>query len=210
MQTITNLLGFEATYVTMILALGIVLVLIVLAVWLIKMLGEATRSVGRGRNKRLSIIDSVSIDQKRQAIIIRRDEVEYLIVTGGPNDLVVDAGFPAPPPLPARAPRRGQPLSGTQPIASAVPAGTEEDEDKANIARLRSAKPRKGSSLRHTALLRSVKDDTDELVGGKSDNRPNDGNDSVKNESGPSKSGDLQEAGPDAVENEYADEGKSR
>lgn len=210
MQTITNLLGFEATYVTMILALGIVLVLIVLAVWLIKMLGEATRTVGRGRNKRLSIIDSVSIDQKRQAIIIRRDDVEYLIVTGGPNDLVVDSGFPALPSMPARPLRRGQPLAGTQPATSAPPATAEETGDKANVAQLRTSKPRKGPSLRHTGLLRPVKDDADELVSGKSDNRPNDGNDSAKNGSGPNKTGGLQETAPDAVETEYADEGKSR
>ncbi|HCO54096.1 MAG TPA: hypothetical protein DIT93_03650, partial [Pelagibacterium sp.] len=103
---LNSLFGGENGYLTMIVALAIVIVLIVLAVWLIKLVGDASASVGRGRNRRLMVIDSVAIDNKRQAIIIRRDETEHLIVIGGPNDLVVESGFEAPPVQQVQRPRR--------------------------------------------------------------------------------------------------------
>ena len=105
MGFLTSLFGGETNFLTVAIALAIVLVLIVLAVWLIKLVGDASRGVGRGRNRRLMVIDSIAIDNKRQAVIIRRDETEHLIVIGGPNDLVVEAGFEAPE-LVQRTPRR--------------------------------------------------------------------------------------------------------
>ena len=147
---------------TMLLALGIVIVLIVLAVWLLKLLSNVSGNAVRGRNKRLAVIDTLSIDQKRQLLIIRRDDVEHLILTGGPQDLVVEAGFtepeakeqPAPPrrPLPSlgmRKPVADTPAPASQPAqpvpAPASPAAPAEDPAA-----------RRPRSLRHTGLLRPV------------------------------------------------------
>lgn len=39
---------------------------------------------------RLSVIETVHIDQKRKLILIQKDGVEHLIMVGGPSDLVID------------------------------------------------------------------------------------------------------------------------
>src|SRR5262245_58823782 len=105
MQFLTSLLGESAgAIVTSALALGIVLVLIMLAVWALKLLTRRTSpGIARGRNRRLSVVDQVQVDARRQLLIIRRDDVEHLILTGGPQDLLVESGIPVEqPPPPAR------------------------------------------------------------------------------------------------------------
>lgn len=51
-------------------------------------------------DKRLSISEQYNIDAKRRLVLIRRDDVEHLILTGGPVDVVVETGIRAPYPLP--------------------------------------------------------------------------------------------------------------
>jgi len=94
-------------------ALAIVIVLIVFLVWLLKFALNASRSVARGRNRRIGVTESVMVDTKRQLVLIRRDDVEHLVLTGGPQDLIVEADIPliSPEPL-AVPPRRTAPVSG--------------------------------------------------------------------------------------------------
>jgi flagellar protein FliO/FliZ len=40
---------------------------------------------------RLSIVEAFDLDRQRQLVIVRRDNVEHLIMVGGPNDLVIEA-----------------------------------------------------------------------------------------------------------------------
>lgn len=106
MQFISGLFGGSGnTILTMVLALGVVLVLIVLAVWLLKLIANVSGNAARGRNKRLAVVDTLVLDQKRQLIIVRRDDVQHLILTGGPQDVVVETGITAPE-APAVAPAR--------------------------------------------------------------------------------------------------------
>jgi flagellar protein FliO/FliZ len=46
---------------------------------------------GRARPARLGIVDAFDLDRKRQLVIVRRDNVEHLVMIGGPNDLVIEA-----------------------------------------------------------------------------------------------------------------------
>ncbi len=46
---------------------------------------------GRTRPARLGIVDAFDLDRKRQLVIVRRDNVEHLVMIGGPNDLVIEA-----------------------------------------------------------------------------------------------------------------------
>jgi len=70
----------------------------------------------RGRQPRLAVIDHASVDARRRLILVRRDNVEHLIMIGGPTDVVVEStivrGAPAPreatlprPALPEALPR---------------------------------------------------------------------------------------------------------
>lgn len=42
---------------------------------------------------RLRVVEQISIDGKRQLVLIRRDDVEHLVMTGGPTDVVIETGI---------------------------------------------------------------------------------------------------------------------
>jgi hypothetical protein len=55
--------------------------------------GGSTALQGRGarsRQPRLGIIDVYELDRARQLILLRRDNVEHLLLVGGPNDVVIE------------------------------------------------------------------------------------------------------------------------
>ena len=80
MQFMTSLFGgSENTILHSAFALGIVLAMIVIGLWLLKLLTRGTSAMGRAR-KRLMVVDTATVDGKRQVVIIRRDNVEHLIM----------------------------------------------------------------------------------------------------------------------------------
>lgn len=48
---------------------------------------------GRARQPRLGIVDVYDLDRQRQLILLRRDNVEHLLLVGGPNDVVVETNI---------------------------------------------------------------------------------------------------------------------
>jgi hypothetical protein len=77
----------------LIIGLILVLVLIAIAAWLLKRFGTsriAGQGGGRGRQQRLAVLDSATVDARRRLVLIRRDNVEHLILIGGPTDVVVE------------------------------------------------------------------------------------------------------------------------
>ena len=160
MQFLNSLFGGSGgTAVTAILALGIVMVLIVLSVWVLKFVFKTSSNVARGRNRRLSVVDAMPVDAKRQLLIVRRDNVEHLILTGGPQDLVVEAGIAVEKPAATQRP------AAADAAHAATPASADESGQPRMPAASRSAverlreftRPlgqRASSSLRHTGLMR--------------------------------------------------------
>jgi len=47
----------------------------------------------RGRDKRLGVVEAASVDGRRKLILLRRDDVEHLIMTGGPVDMLIESGI---------------------------------------------------------------------------------------------------------------------
>src|SRR5215468_11045664 len=47
----------------------------------------------RGRQPRLAVIDAASVDARRRLILIKRDNVEHLLMIGGPTDIVVESSI---------------------------------------------------------------------------------------------------------------------
>ena len=120
MQFLTSLIGGSGnTVLNAALALGIVLILIFLALWALRVVMNASNNVVRSGRKRLAVIDTLPVDGKRQLVIIRRDNVEHLILTGGPQDVVVETGIPTEAAMLRAAPGRRPPLS---PVAAPPPA----------------------------------------------------------------------------------------
>jgi len=77
------------------LAFIVVLGLIGVAAWLVRRLGAGRLGgVGmRGRQPRLAVVDYASVDGRRRLILVRRDNVEHLVMIGGPSDIVVESNI---------------------------------------------------------------------------------------------------------------------
>lgn len=113
-------------YLTAILWTVGALVLLAIVLIVVRMLrrgATAFGSHGRDRRPRLSLGESIEIDNQRRLVLVRRDDVEHLILTGGPSDVVVEQGI-RPSPAPARR-DPAEPVVGEKPIprsaATAVP-----------------------------------------------------------------------------------------
>ena len=164
MQFMTSLFGgSENTILHSAFALGIVLAMIVIGLWLLKLLTRGTAGMGRPK-KRVMVVDTANVDGKRQVVIIRRDNVEHLIMTGGPQDLIIESNIAAPEPTPTPGVRRpAQSAAPAQPAPAAdiaTPPPHERPVSRESVDRLRDlARPAPltpRASLRHTALVRPV------------------------------------------------------
>jgi flagellar biogenesis protein FliO len=77
---------------------------------------------GRGRPPRLAVIDAAAVDGRRRLILIRRDNVEHLLMIGGPSDVVVEPNIVRAAAAPREAaPQR--PPAAPEPLPRAVPLG---------------------------------------------------------------------------------------
>ncbi len=102
-------------------------------------------SGSRGRQPRLAVLDAASVDGRRQLVLIRRDNVEHLLLIGGPTDIVVEPNIdkavaaPAVPASPALRDTRSSPalesLSRPSPTYEPIPAITREPMHREPIHR---------------------------------------------------------------------------
>ena len=51
------------------------------------------RLFGARPERRIGVVEHASVDGKRRLILVRRDDVEHLIMTGGPVDVVIETGI---------------------------------------------------------------------------------------------------------------------
>jgi len=91
----SSLFGVELpTPVNFVIAFAFVLLLIGAAAWLVRRFGSTRIDASaRGRQPRLAVIDSAAVDGRRKLVIIRRDNVEHLLIIGGPSDVVVETNI---------------------------------------------------------------------------------------------------------------------
>ncbi len=52
--------------------------------------GTGIRNNRRTRQARLAVMDAAIVDSRRRLVLVRRDDVEHLILIGGPTDVVVE------------------------------------------------------------------------------------------------------------------------
>ncbi len=57
--------------------------------------GEAATApfFGGKTERRLEVVAQANVDGRRRLVMIRRDDVEHLIMTGGPVDVVIETGI---------------------------------------------------------------------------------------------------------------------
>ena len=80
-QTLTFFFAFVA-----------VLALIGVAAWLVRRFASNRlgANTNRGRMPRLAVIDAAAVDGRRRLVLVRRDNIEHLLMIGGPTDIVVE------------------------------------------------------------------------------------------------------------------------
>lgn len=100
--------------------------------WVLRNMGSGQSPMvalfGARPEKRLAVVEHANVDGRRRLLLVRRDDVEHLIMTGGPVDVVIETGIGD-----AKAARDG-----------ARPRGTERDEGSTPpvFGRLGRAEPR--------------------------------------------------------------------
>jgi flagellar biogenesis protein FliO len=72
-----------------------IFLLIILAIYILvriarRLLGGTFVSGGKSRQMRLAVMDATPVDSHRRLVLVRRDDVEHLILIGGPTDVVVE------------------------------------------------------------------------------------------------------------------------
>ncbi len=68
----------------------------------------ASAIFGQRPERRLGVIEQSSLDGRRRLVLIRRDDVEHLIMTGGPVDVVIETNI---------APSRRSAVTAAEPVA---------------------------------------------------------------------------------------------
>ena len=89
-----DLFGLELpTAVTFAIAFVVVLLLIGVLAWAVRRFGATRMEAARSRQPRLAVVDSAAVDNRRKLVIVRRDNVEHLLMIGGPTDVEVEASI---------------------------------------------------------------------------------------------------------------------
>ena len=60
---------------------------------------SSTHGFVRPRDKRLGVVETATVDAKRKLLLVRRDEVEHLVMIGGPVDMLIETGIKGRPHL---------------------------------------------------------------------------------------------------------------
>ena len=126
----SNPVGFIVAFVA-------VLALIGLAAWLVRRFAgnRLGANTNRGRMPRLAVIDAAAVDGRRRLVLVRRDNVEHLLMIGGPTDIVVEPNIVRAMPGREQMPQR--PAGGAEPpprIAQLPDAGwSDADAPRADI-----------------------------------------------------------------------------
>jgi flagellar protein FliO/FliZ len=113
----------EIPLVKLLIAFAILFILIVTTFWLLRRVGsKRIGGASRGRQPRLAVIDAAAVDGRRRLVLIRRDNLEHLLMIGGPRDVVIEQNIVRAVPVapardaPSRSPGAPEPRAET-PVA---------------------------------------------------------------------------------------------
>ena len=92
MDILDRILGPDiGTTMRFVIAFAVVFALVLAAAWLLKRLSSGfSTTEKRGRAPRLAVLEAVAVDQRRRLLLVRRDNMEHLLLIGGPSDIVVE------------------------------------------------------------------------------------------------------------------------
>jgi flagellar protein FliO/FliZ len=182
---------------TFILAFVAVLALIGVAAWLVRRFASNRLGANpnRSRMPRLAVIDAAAVDGRRRLVLVRRDNVEHLLMIGGPTDIVVEPNIVRATPARDQMAQRPAGIGAELPprIAPLPDAGWSDGEGSRELSRsdafdhaepqmpeppLRSARPSFADELRRPAAASQERRGdplgsfTPEPLGGRPESRP--------------------------------------
>jgi hypothetical protein len=80
--------------VVYIISVTLLIALAGLAFWIMRQsLGAGGVMLFQPKQRRLGLVESTSVDGRRRLLLVRRDDVEHLILTGGPVDVLLETGI---------------------------------------------------------------------------------------------------------------------
>lgn len=94
---------FIGTYgnrlIVAVVGVGVALLILAIALWLMRRRSGSAPFIRGGRNRqpRLQVLDATAVDARRRLVLVRRDNVEHLVMIGGPTDIVIESGIGAIP-----------------------------------------------------------------------------------------------------------------
>lgn len=118
--------GVKLSVMFALLLIGLLVVL-----WLFKkVFSTGAARFSKNRLPRLSVTDAAAVDDKRRLVLVRRDNVEHLIMIGGPGDIVIERNIGQPQqaldsprePASRREPALAEPATQTE-LPAKSPAG---------------------------------------------------------------------------------------
>ncbi len=137
------------------LAFLIVLGLIGATAWAVRRFGAGRLGGGsaRGRQPRLAVVDYASVDGRRRLILVRRDNIEHLMMIGGPTDVVVEANIVRATAAPRDIMPGGRPTAGIDALPRAIPLPENGSIGSWPLA------PEPASAARATSRIEPLQDD---------------------------------------------------
>ena len=84
-----------STYLRFILVLVFVLGLVFLLAWVLRRFGYGG-VVGKAQSRRLRVVETTLLGPKHRLVLIRRDDLEHLLVLGPNHEAVVETGIKSP------------------------------------------------------------------------------------------------------------------
>ncbi|MBO6918112.1 MAG: FliO/MopB family protein [Rhizobiaceae bacterium] len=94
----------------------------VIAFFLKKKFNLAALGQKLNAGSRLSVVETIAVDQKRKLVLIQKDGTEHLVLVGGPTDLVIETSEAS------SIPQTQTEMPASVPAAAAAPAPTTEEE----------------------------------------------------------------------------------
>ena len=127
MEFLTNMFGdpIPPAVNLVLLTLGLVLALLIIFWFFRRFVGSPALKSVRGRQPRLAVTDAANLDDRRRLVLVRRDDVEHLVMIGGATDVLIESNIvrtqSAPIPKPAPAVPATPAAAAIAPIADVVP-----------------------------------------------------------------------------------------
>lgn len=107
-----------------VIGVGLALVCLVGILWIVRGRRGPSPFVRGGRNRqpRLQVLDAAAVDARRRLVLVRRDDVEHLIMIGGPTDVVIESRIANPAHSTEVPVQESHPVQPAAPVAARLPA----------------------------------------------------------------------------------------